>query len=232
MVPDAAARVERDALAVGQLHRQARAGPERPDVVGRPVPVVAPQPVPADAAVDETRMAGHRGSPAPGRAPSSASGRRLLRKTSAVGQQLLEPAPGRSALAQVEDHAALPPVVLREGRVREVLCRCPSDPKALRIGSPVGGSTLMTSAPQSARRAPADGRRDPDAELHDAQVGQCGEALRFGFRHVAAPPRAPAAARRAARPSSPCRSRSREARPRSRRRAAPCSSPSARGSTR
>ncbi len=42
VVPDAAAGVERHALAVGQLHRQARAGPEGADVVGGAVPVRRP----------------------------------------------------------------------------------------------------------------------------------------------------------------------------------------------
>ena len=67
VVADAAARVERDALAVGQLDREARAGPEGTDVVGRPVAVLAAQAVPADAAVDEAGMAGDRAPPARGR---------------------------------------------------------------------------------------------------------------------------------------------------------------------
>ena len=43
----------------------------------------------------------------------------------------------------------------------------PSEPNVLRIGSPVGGSTLTTSAPQSAQRR--GGRSGhPDTELHHA----------------------------------------------------------------
>ena len=119
VVPDAAAGVERHALAVGQLDGQARAGPEGADVVGGAVAVLAAQAVPADAAVDEARMAGHRGR---GLEPEAIErvGAQVGEEDVGRRQQLLQPLPGLR-LAQVEDDAALAPVVLGERRVREVL---------------------------------------------------------------------------------------------------------------
>ena len=105
------------------------------------------------------------------------------------GEQLLEPVPGLG-LAQVEDDAALAPVVLREGGVREVL----ADPErsegvahriAVRrldlddVGAPV--------RQEGGRR----GRGDPHADLDHAQVGQCGEPVRVPVSVTSAPRRVP-----------------------------------------
>ncbi len=56
------------------------------------------------------------------------------------------------------------------------------------MGSPVGGSTLITSAPQSARRADAAGAATQTPSSTTRQVGQRDESGRFGPGHVAAPP--------------------------------------------
>ena len=118
--------------------------------------------------------------------PSSASGRRLVRKTSAVDEQLLQPLP-RLGLAQVEDDAALAPVVLREGGVREVLADAERAEGAAHrvavrrlhlddVGAPVGQQ-------RAGRR-----RGDPDAHLDHAQPGEGGQAGRSVRRRCACPP--------------------------------------------
>ena len=68
----------------------------------------------------------------------------------------------------------------------------PSDPNTPRIGSPVGGSTLMTSAPQSASRAAVAGaathtpisttRRPASAlEAHEGTGRACAARSRSRF---------------------------------------------------
>ena len=223
------ARVERDALAVGELDREARSGPEGADVVGRPVPVRAPQPVPADAAVDEpgwraTVLDGSRSS------ASRASGRRLLRKTSAEASRSSNLA--RSAESRRSSTTLRFPRLswAKAGFGKSV--PIPNDPKAWRMGSPVGGSTLMTSAPQSARRADAEGAATQTPSSTTRRSARAARPCAFGS--VTWPPRS-------GRPPPPVTQRvlhhlaggvQREASPRWRRRAAPCSSPYARGSTR
>ena len=156
VVTDPAPGVERVPLAVGHLHREPRASPEGADVVGRAVAFVTLEAVPADAAVDRR---GWRATVASGSRSSlsSASGRRLVREHVGGGQEGFHPARAVLGLTKVQDHAALAPVVEGEGRVRQSRTRCRETRRRARIGSPAGGSTLMTSAPQSARSAAADG---------------------------------------------------------------------------
>ena len=83
------------------------------------------------------------------------------------GEQALEVLPF-VGVAQVEGTLRLP----RLSRVNAGLgmsSSMPSDPNTLRIGSPVGGSTLMTSAPQSASSArPARTGRPPEVKNADS----------------------------------------------------------------
>ena len=202
VVPDAAAGVERHALAVGQLDRQTRAGPEGADVVGRAVPVLAAQAVPAHAAVDEPRVAGHRGrrlEPEAVERVGAQVGEEHVRR----GQQLLQPLPGLG-VAHVEDDAALAPVVLREGGVRQV----PADAEgtegaAHRVA--VGRLHLDdVRAPVGQQRA-GRGCGDPDTHLDHPQAGQRGQT--FGRPVAVIGTRRPCARRPApgGPPSSPCR---------------------------
>ncbi len=175
VVPDPAAGIERDALAVGQLHRQARAGPEGTDVVGGAVAVVATQAVPAHAPVDKARVALHGGRGLETECVECV-GAQVGHEDVGRCQELLEPLPGLH-LAQVEHDAALAPIVLREGRVGGVAAADAQRAERVAhrvtrgrfhlddVGAPVG---------QQRRRR---GRGDPDAELDHAQAGQRREAL-------------------------------------------------------
>ena len=53
----------------------------------------------------------------------------------------------------------------------------PSDPNTLRMGSPVGDSTLITSAPQSASRAAADGAATHTPSSTTRRPGECRQAV-------------------------------------------------------
>ena len=186
VVADAAAGVERRALVVGHLHREPGAGPERPDVVGGTVPLVAAQPVAADAAVHETRVAFDRGRRLEAE-PVEGVRAEVADEDVGGGEQLFETLPA-VGLPQVEHHAALAPVVEREGRVRHVAVDA-QRPEHLahriagrcfdldHVGAPVGQ--------QGGRRRSGD----PDAQLHDPQVGERREPRRRVGAHPSTPER-------------------------------------------
>src|ERR1035437_3068455 len=87
--------------------------------------------------------------------PSRESGRRLLMKTSAEAS--------RSSRCCRSSSSRRLSVTLRLPRLSRAKAglgmslSMPSDPNTLRMGSPTGASTLITSAPQSASSAAADG---------------------------------------------------------------------------
>ena len=175
VVADATAGVERRALVVGHLHREPGTGPEGPDVVGGTVPLVAAQPVAADAAVHETRVAFDRG-PRLESEPVEGVRAEVADEDVGGGEQLFETLP-TAGLPEVEHHAALAPVVERERRVRHVAVDA-QRPEHLshritarcfdldHVGAPVG---------QEGRRRRSG---DPDAHLHDPQVGERREPRR------------------------------------------------------
>ena len=184
VVADTAAGVEGDAFTVGQLHRQARTGPERADVVGRPVAVFASEPVAADAAVHEVRMALDRCVRLQAEAVERV-GTKVGQEHVGGSQELFECGAG-IVLAQVEHHAALPAVVLRKGRVGKVVAdaeRAEGAPHGIargrldldHIGTPVGKES-------GGRR-----RGNPHAHLDDAQPGQRREALALRRGHAGRP---------------------------------------------
>ena len=177
MVADAAARVERDALGAGELHRQAGPGPEGADVVGRAVAVVAAQPVAADAAVDEA------GVPLDRRLGLEAEA--VERVGAQVGeedvrrrQELLEGGAG-VVVAQVEDDAAFAAIVLREGRVGEVLAADAERPEGPAHGVTRRRLDLDDVGAPVGQEGAGRRRGDPDPHLDDAQAGEGGEALRL-----------------------------------------------------
>ncbi len=181
VVTDAAAGIQRDAVAVGQLHRQARARPEGADVVGRAVPVRAAQPVPAHAAVHEAGVARHRlgGLEAE---PVECVGSQVGQEDVGRREQRVEAGP-RFGRAQVQHDAALAPVVLGEGGIREVL---PDPERTERVAHRVAARWLHldhVGAPVRQQRA-GRRRRHPDAELHHPQPGQGRESV---LAHLATP---------------------------------------------
>jgi hypothetical protein len=88
VITDTAAGVERDAVTVRHLARETRASPERTDVIRGAIAVFSTESVAADAAIDQVGMA-LNGRPGLEPSLSSASGRRLLTKTSAVAKSSL-----------------------------------------------------------------------------------------------------------------------------------------------
>ena len=172
VVTDAAPRVERRALVVGHLHGEPGPGPERSDVVGGAVPLGAAQPVAADAAVHEMRMAldGRRGLQPE---PVEGVGAEVADEDVGRGEQVLEVLPSLGS-AQVEHDAAFAPVVEREGRVRHVAVDA-QRPEHLAHGVARRGLDLDdVGSPVGQQRS---GRRcgDPDAQLDDPQVCEAGE---------------------------------------------------------
>ena len=181
VVADAAACVQRYAVAVGQLDRKTGTGPEGTDVVGGAVAVLAAQPVAAHAAVDEARMPRHR----LGRLePEPVERVRAQVGDEDVGrlEQFLEQA-ALGLVLQVEHHAALAPVVQRERGVRDVGADAERSEGvahgvAVRllhldhVRAPVG---------QEGRRR---GRGHPHAELHYPQVGQGGQTRHAVIAHA------------------------------------------------
>ena len=119
--------------------------------------------------------------------PSRASGRRLLMKTSAVASSSSR-CSRPSGSAQVEDDAALAPVVEREGRVRHVVVDAQ---RAEDLAHRVAGRRLDlddVGAPVGQQRR---GRRGghPDAQLDDPQVGEGREPRRRVGAHRPTPER-------------------------------------------
>ena len=169
VVTDPTARVQRRALVVGHLHRKTRPRPERTDVIGRSVPLVAPQAVPADAAVDETGVAGHRR----GRLQAETIERvgpeiadEDIRRRQQVLQMLFVLGP-----AQVQHDAAFAPIVEGEGRVRHIAV----DPqRAEHVAHGVAGGRLDLydiGAPVG-QEGCRGGRGHPDAQFDDPQARQ------------------------------------------------------------
>lgn len=181
MVADPTPGVEGDAVAVGHLHGEARARPEGADVVRRAVPVVPAEPVAADAAVHEARVAGD------GRLGLQVELVERVRPEVAdedVGrrEEVFEALPV-DGLAQVEDHAALAPVVERERGVGEVVADAE---RSEDVTHGVAGRWLDLDhlrAPVREQRG-RRGRRYPHAQLHDPQVVERGEIAGVGRCHV------------------------------------------------
>ena len=104
---------------------------------------------------DQSRMVGahRRGSR---RSRSSATGLRLVTRTSDVGKQPIRGGPA-IRLAQVEHDTSARTVVYLEAGVHRGEPRRRRSEPGPRAGSPPGGSILMTSAPQSASTVAQDG---------------------------------------------------------------------------
>ena len=194
MVADAAAGVEGVAVAVGHLARQPRPGPERTDVVGRAVALLALQPVAADAAVHEVRVAGDGGV------------RLEVELVERVGAQVADEHVGRRQqvleVRAVGRRRAGRATTLRLPRLSSanaglgMSSSMPSEPNTLRIGSPrrrldlddvgapVGEQRGRRRAPPPTRRArrPAGRRRTTDragaCRGRRSCATTCGRALR------------------------------------------------------
>jgi hypothetical protein len=186
VVTDAAARVERHPLGVGgQLDRQAGTGPEGADVVGRPVAVLPAQPVPADAAVDQTGVAGHRGL---GLQTEPVERVRTQVREEDVGgrEECFELIPGLR-LAQVEDDTAFPPVVLGEGRVGEVVAADPQRPERVAHGIARRWLHLDDVGPPVGQQGRRRWGGHPHPELDHPQAAQGLQAHGFGIGHADTP---------------------------------------------
>ena len=113
---------------------------------------------------------------------SRASGRQVGQEHVGRGQQLLHPL-SVLGIAEVEDHAALAPVVEGEGRVRHLVADAQGPEHAAHR---VAGGRLDLDdlgAPVGQQRGGCR-RRHPHAELDDPEVGERAEARRPGVGHV------------------------------------------------
>ena len=194
VVADAAARVERDALAAGQLDGEPRTRPEGADVVGRPVAILPAEPVAADTAVDEVGMTRHGRMGLEAKAVEGV-GTQVGEEDVGRGEQAVE-LTARFGFAQVEHDAALAPVVLRKGRVGELLADAERSERAAH--GVAGGRFDLDHVGAPVGQQGSSGRgSDPDTELDDTQPverRQSGWAAGLRVRHRPSSLARPAAA--------------------------------------
>ena len=183
VVTDAAPGVEGAAVTVGHLHGQARPGPEGADVVGGAVPLLTPEAVAADAAVDEARMTFHRGM-GPEVQIVQGVGSQIADEDVGRGQQVLQVLAIRR-VAEVEDQAALAPVVEGEGGVRQI-AGDPDGAEDVAHGIAGTGLDLDHLGTPVGQEGGGGRRRHPHPQLDHPEVGQRGEAVGRRVGHAGA----------------------------------------------